>query len=55
MSKAPDERVAQDIQDGVSIHVTSTPVLLINGIPLLGDADDKTLRFVIASELDARR
>lgn len=54
LGKAADERVDQDLQDGDVVHVTSTPTLFVNGIPLTGELEDKILDFVVSSELDSR-
>lgn len=51
MSPGPQKTVNQDIRDGVAVHVSSTPTLFVNGVPLIGVPDEKTLDFVIASEL----
>ncbi|MGD0075440.1 MAG: DsbA family protein [Candidatus Binataceae bacterium] len=53
LSKSADARVDQDLQDGDAVHVTSTPTLFINGIPLAGEMDDKVIDFVVSSELDS--
>ena len=54
LGKSADERVDQDLKDGDAVHVTSTPTLFVNGIPLTGELDDKMLDFVVSSELDSR-
>ena len=54
LGKSADERVDQDLKDGDAVHVTQTPTLFVNGIPLTGELDDKTLDFVVVSELDSR-
>jgi protein-disulfide isomerase len=52
LGKSADERIDQDLQDGTALHVTSTPTFFINGIPVAGDPDPKTLDFIIGSELE---
>jgi protein-disulfide isomerase len=51
MSSAPEKTIDQDIRDGIALRVSSTPTLFVNGVPLIGVPDEKTLDFVIASEL----
>jgi protein-disulfide isomerase len=48
---AAADRVKQDVADGEGLHVTSTPTFFINGIPVIGLPDEKTLDFVVSSEL----
>jgi protein-disulfide isomerase len=45
------DRIKQDETDGAGLHVTSTPTFFVNGIPVVGLPDDKTLDFVVSSEL----
>ncbi len=45
------DRIKQDVADGGALRVTSTPTFFINGIPVVGLPDDKTLDFVVSSEL----
>lgn len=49
-----ENRVQQDIADGMRLHVHSTPSFFINGIPLLGDPDPKTLDYVINAAMGRR-
>lgn len=53
-SSAAQNRVAQDVADGIRLHVHSTPSFFINGIPLLGDPDAKTLDYVINAAMGRR-
>jgi len=53
MSLAATQRVQQDMQDGQALKVESTPTFYVNGIPVIGFPDEKSLRFVIDSELRA--
>ncbi len=52
LGKSADERIDQDLQDGAVLHVMSTPTFFINGIPVAGEPDPKTLDFIIGSELE---
>jgi len=52
LGKSADERIDQDLQDGAALHVVSTPTFFINGIPVAGEPDPKTLDFIIGSELE---
>jgi protein-disulfide isomerase len=45
------DRIKQDVADGGALRVNSTPTFFINGIPVVGLPDDKTLDFVVSSEL----
>jgi protein-disulfide isomerase len=54
MSPGPEKTVDQDIRDGIAVRVSSTPTLFVNGVPLVGAPDEKTLDFVIASELHSK-
>ncbi len=45
------DRIKQDVADGGALRVSSTPTFFINGIPVVGLPDDKTLDFVVSSEL----
>jgi protein-disulfide isomerase len=51
MSPAPEKTINQDIKDGNAVHVNSTPTFFVNGVPLVGVPDEKTLDFVIGAEL----
>jgi len=51
ISVAATQRVQQDMQDGATLKVESTPTFYVNGIPVVGFPDEKSLRFVIDSEL----
>lgn len=51
MSKAPSDRIQQDMQDASMLRVSSTPTFFVNGIPVVGFTDAKALGFVIDSEL----
>jgi protein-disulfide isomerase len=50
-SPQTEVRVKQDQNDGNSIRVTSTPTFFVNGIPVVGLPDEKSMEFVINSEL----
>jgi protein-disulfide isomerase len=50
-SPQTEARVKQDQNDGNSIRVSSTPTFFVNGIPVVGLPDNKTMTFVIDSEL----
>lgn len=50
---ATAQRIQQDEQDGVAVHVSSTPTFFVNGIPLVGLPEGKVFDFVINSELAA--
>lgn len=47
------DRIKQDVADAAMVHVSSTPTFFVNGIPVIGLPDDKTLDFVVSSELPA--
>lgn len=49
-----EAHIKQDQNDGNSIHVSSTPTFFVNGIPIVGLADNKTIDFVIDAELAAK-
>jgi protein-disulfide isomerase len=49
-----EAHIKQDQNDGNSIHVSSTPTFFVNGIPIVGLADNKQIDFVIDSELAAK-
>ncbi len=51
ISMAATQRVNEDMQDGATLKVTSTPTFYVNGISVVGFPDEKSLRFVIDSEL----
>jgi protein-disulfide isomerase len=51
LSRAPSDRIAQDMADGAALKVASTPTFYVNGIPVVGFPDEKSLSFVIDSEL----
>ncbi len=53
ISMAATQRIQQDMQDGATLKVESTPTFYVNGIPVVGFPDEKALRFVIDSELRA--
>lgn len=50
-SPQTEARIKQDQSDGNSIRVSSTPTFFVNGIPVVGLADNKQIDFVIDSEL----
>lgn len=50
-SRSAQALIQQDIDDGRSIRVGSTPTILIDGIVLVGEPDSETLDFVLDSEL----
>ncbi len=52
MGREADQRIDEDLQDGAALHVTSTPTFFINGIPVAGEPDPKTLDFIMGSELE---
>jgi protein-disulfide isomerase len=49
-----EAHIKQEQGDGNSIHVSSTPTFFVNGIPIVGLADNKVIDFVIDSELAAK-
>ena len=53
-SPQASDRVKQDQTDGNSVHVTSTPTIFINAIPIVGLPDNKVFDFTIKSELEER-
>jgi protein-disulfide isomerase len=55
LGRAADDRITQDQQDGAAIHISSTPVLLVDSIPVIGAVDEKTIAFVMDSELQSRQ
>jgi protein-disulfide isomerase len=52
MTTAGAARVQQDQADGTLLHVNSTPTFFVNGIPVVGLPDNKSMEFVINSELN---
>jgi protein-disulfide isomerase len=50
-SPQTEARIKQDQTDGNSIRVSSTPTFFVNGIPVVGLQDEKTMDYVIDSEL----
>jgi protein-disulfide isomerase len=55
MGRAASDRVAQDQADGTALGVKSTPTFYVNGIPVVGFPDPKSLSFVIDSELNLKQ
>ena len=53
-SPQTEARIKQDQTDGNSIRVSSTPTFFVNGIPVVGLQDEKTIGYVIDSELAAK-
>lgn len=53
MGTAGLARVKQDQSDGTLLHVNSTPTFFINGIPVVGLPDNKSMQYVIDAELKA--
>jgi len=53
ISLAATQRIQQDMQDGAVLMVQSTPTFYVNGIPVVGFPDEKSLKMVIDSELRA--
>jgi protein-disulfide isomerase len=52
MGKPAEQQVQQDMSDGASIHINSTPTFLINGVPVVGVLPtSKVFDFVIQEEL----
>jgi len=51
MSTAGAARVTQDRTDGEALHVNSTPTFFVNGIPVVGLPDEKSMAYVIDSQL----
>ncbi len=55
LGRAASDRIQQDMQDGAELKVQSTPTFYVNGIPVVGFPDEKSLSFVIDSELRAKQ
>jgi protein-disulfide isomerase len=53
MGTAGLARVKQDQSDGTLLHVNSTPTFFIDGIPVVGLPDNKSMQYVIDAELKA--
>jgi protein-disulfide isomerase len=51
MGTAGLARVKQDQADGALLHVNSTPTFFIDGIPVVGLPDNKSMQYVIDAEL----
>ncbi len=51
MGKSAEQQVQEDMKDGASIHLNSTPTFLINGVPVVGLPTSKPFEFVIQEEL----
>jgi len=55
ISMVATQRIHEDMQDGATLKVQSTPTFYVNGIPVVGFPDEKSLKFVIDSELAKSR
>jgi predicted DsbA family dithiol-disulfide isomerase len=52
-AKATQDRLTEDMKDGLSVRVESTPTFFINGIRVVGFPDPKVIDFVLGSEVKA--
>jgi protein-disulfide isomerase len=51
LGKSADAYVQQDLKDGNSVHINSTPTFLVNGVPVIGLPSSQTFDFVVKSQL----
>jgi protein-disulfide isomerase len=56
LGKTADAYVQQDVKDGNTVHVNSTPTFIVNGVPVVGLPSSQVFDFVVKSQLqEARR
>jgi len=51
VGKAAEAYVQQDMKDGNTVHVNSTPTFIINGVPVIGLPSSDIFDFVVRSQL----
>ena len=52
LGKSAESYVQQDLKDGNSIHVNSTPTFIVNGVPVVGLPSSQVFNFVVKSQLE---
>jgi protein-disulfide isomerase len=55
LGKSADAYVQQDLKDGNTVHVNSTPTFIVNGVPVVGLPSSQTFDFVVKSQLREAR
>jgi protein-disulfide isomerase len=55
LGKAADAYVQQDLKDGNTVHVNSTPTFIVNGVPVVGLPSSQVFDFVVKSQLQEAR
>jgi len=55
LGKAAEAYVQQDLKDGNSVHVNSTPTFIVNGVPVVGLPSSQVFDFVVKSQLQEAR